>query len=153
MGTRNENIQLFILEEMRVRNRTEQEMSNVFKKQADHPANILQEPQIQGMISFVETLSQPEDTLLSEKKEQTESEQILQTHREMMAAIERLNQEKTLLTEKKNLLETRQMLQTKIAQEIENRKSRIEQFKIEITDLKRRCKTLQTALEPPIKHN
>ena len=121
MGNKNENIQLFILEEMRRRNSTQSTMQ------------VLQEPEPQLTAT----------TIIEEKTMHANQSPI-----DFMAELDK--ERKALQNEKDQLIANKQILKFKIAEQIETRKRRIEQYKAEITELKQNCQTLQNAIETPI---
>jgi hypothetical protein len=129
MGNKNENIHLFILEKLREGNLTEPATKNIFSQTVEYSTNPIQIDESGAAI----TIPNGQDPV---------------------EFLQELNKKaKNLLNEKAELTRTKEMLRQRIAQQIETKKRRIENYKTEIALLKQKCQVLQAALEAPFPNN
>jgi hypothetical protein len=117
----NENIYLFLIENMRKGSFTE--TRNAFPKSAELSR---------------ETTWKPTPPQTSKN----------QTYQEMLSTFKRISaDEKVLLNEKEALSRNKETLRLRIFDQIGFRKRRIENYKTEITELRQQCASLHTAME------
>jgi hypothetical protein len=125
MSSRNENIYLFLLEEMRTSGGSGRQVKEILRT-----PEILQK-------------QAPRPTIAAKCPIAQES-----TEQDSLAILKKINkEEKDLINEKNELMHNSQILQQKIAEQIEIRKHRIENSKAEITGLEQKCQYLQAVIK------
>lgn len=140
MGTKNENIHLFLLEQNRTISRLERASVDIL------PKPVLQKP-----------IWQPSATMQAAPALIEEPVQVASAPTAVLGPLsflEKLSKEEiTLRKERDELMRNRQMLRQRIVEQVEIRKCRIEQSKAEILDLKQKCQILSTALGTSMQNN
>jgi len=163
MNKENENIHLFIIEEEYKRNKAKQKGNDDLLKKPEplalstqnHEA-VIQE--LEKMHPNYKVIEEPKARRTVKRRKQVESPQIAESSNtpdilELLESFQKMKtEEQELLEQKQNLLTTIQNLHNKLIEEIDRKKTAINNLKTEIPELQNKYKKIAQALGIPVQN-
>jgi peptidoglycan hydrolase CwlO-like protein len=161
MNKENESIYLFIIEEEYKRNKAKQNPNDDLLKKPEPPALTTQnhEAVIQELAKMhpdYKVIQEPKPRRTVKRHKQIEPPQIAGLSNvpeglELLESFQKMEtEEQELLEQKQNLLTTIQNLHNKLIEEIDRKKTAINNLQTEIPELQNKCKKIAEALGIPV---